>query len=74
MEPHAPQFAESLLVSMHAVPQSDRKEGQTQLDPRQYSSARQALPHVPQFAESETGVHTPPQTRPLSHTHVPKSQ
>jgi hypothetical protein len=45
---HPPQWAPSVMVSTHAVPQSVRPGAQVQSEAMQTSGATQAIPHPPQ--------------------------
>jgi hypothetical protein len=73
--PQPPQFAASVCVSTHAVPQRVRPDGQSHTPPAHVWSVRHARLHPPQFAASELrSTQFVPQTVcPLGHdcTHDP---
>jgi hypothetical protein len=61
--PHAPQWAGSLVTSVHAPPQSIVPASQTHLLALQIFPPEQAVPQVPQFCPSlATSTQPPEQT------------
>jgi len=52
MVPQVPQFVESMLVSVHVVPQSSVGAGQVQAPLSQVWPAGHIVPHTPQLAVS----------------------